>query len=136
MKYLHLVLPNLILTEAPKIDVKNKYVYRNRAENQGYEIQLEKKRKMLEEKIKECKIEKDKTIKLISTIQKEIQEIKINIDFLINFEKFFDMQDRMKKSLEMIQYESFLGGADYKDKKKKMEEEWERMNKVRSNIVV
>jgi hypothetical protein len=122
--------------EPPILESKYKYICRNRAENQSYEIQLEKKRKVCDEKIKEYKLEKEKIIRMISTIQKEIEDMIVTIDFLSNFEKFFDMQDRMKRSLELMQYESFLGGADYKDKKKKMEEEWERMNKVRSSLVV
>jgi len=122
--------------EAPILESKYKYICRNRAENQSYEIQLEKKRKVCDEKIKEYKLEKEKIIKMISTIQNEIEDMIVTIDFLSNFDKFFDMQDRMKRSLELMQYESFLGGADYKDKKKKMEEEWDRMNKVRSSLVV
>lgn len=75
-------------------------------------------------------------MKLITSFQKDIQDLSLTIEFFSNFESYFDMQDRLKKSIEAIQYESFLGGADYKDKKKKMEEEWERMNKIRSHYLV
>ena len=119
------MLPNLKLKETAKIESKYKYVYKNRAENQGYEIQLEKKRKIMEEKKKELKLEKNKMKKLISTIQKDTEDLRISIEFLSNFDKYFDMQERMKKSLDMIQYESYLGGSELKDKKK----EWKKISK-------
>jgi hypothetical protein len=75
-------------------------------------------------------------MKMISSSQNDIQDLKVSIEFLTNFDKLFDMQDRVKKSLEQLQYESFLSGAEVKDKKKKLDEEWEKMNKVRSNYVV
>ena len=133
----YIVLPNLKLKEPTKIELKYKYVYKNRAENQGYEIQLDKKRKILEEKKKEIKLEKTKMKKLISTILKDLEDLTISIEFLSNFDKYFDMQERMKKSIEMIQIESFLvGGADIKDKKKRMEEDFDKMTKLRSNVMV
>ena len=124
------------MTEPSDLESKYKYICKNRLENQSYETQMEKKRKLFDELIKECKLEKNKTTKLITSIQNEIQDLTMTIEFYINFDSYFNMQDRLKKSIETVQYESFLGLSDYKDKKKKMEEDWERMNKLRSHYLV
>jgi hypothetical protein len=128
-------LPKLKGKDLQNLDFKNKLLSKNRAESQSFELQLEKKRRLFEEKIKELKIEKGKTIKLISSILHDIDDLTLSLELLRNFDKYYDVQDMIKKTIETIQYEDLI--PEHKGgKRKKTEEEWERMNQVRNNIIV
>ena len=125
-----IVFPKIKINKPMSIDNKHKYICTNRRENQKYEEHIEKKLRVIEEIIQKFKSEKIKTIRLITNIRKEIQDLSITIEFLSKNDNIFDNQEKLKKSIDTIKHECNGGG----EKKKKLEEEW--INKLRSLYLV
>jgi len=97
----------------------------DRMENIAIEFELESKRKKIEEKINNKNNEREEIIKELNEIDANLDEIKLRIEVLDNYEQYFDMNQRFKKTYE----------KEFQDKKlKKIDSD--RFVKLRNNYRV
>ena len=92
------------------------------------ELQNEKKRTYLVEKSKELKLEKERLVEQLNHIQKEIDHLLIEIDFITNFDSFIDDESLKtklgfsdlidKKNALVISYDMKLKEQQYNEQKK------------------
>ena len=66
-------------------------------ENLNNELNLENKRKKLIEKIKEIKNENSKILLILTEIEKQLEDLAIQIDFESEINKIMENDDKMKK---------------------------------------
>lgn len=65
----------------------------NRMEKFNKEVNMEQKRKLLIDRLKSIKIEKNDAFISLTKINKEIEEIKVEIDFYDKFEEYINFKD-------------------------------------------
>ena len=76
---------------------KNKSL--ERLENLNNEIKLEKERKRLIVKNKELKYEKTNLLRALNSLYKEIRSLHVDAEFLQNFDKLMDTDEKLKRIL-------------------------------------
>jgi hypothetical protein len=72
----------------------------DRMENIAIELELESKRKKIEEKISNKNSERQDIIRELGEIDANLDEIKLRIQVLDNYQQYFDMNQRFKKTYE------------------------------------
>ena len=77
---------------------KNKNI--ERMENLNNEINLERKRKKMIEKNRELKMEKHNILQALNSLNKEIRNLNVDCEFLENFDKLMDTDEKIKKMME------------------------------------
>ena len=83
-------------------EVKDRKVVKtlDRIDNNTYEVELENKRKLIENKIKSKNNNKDIILKELAEIQKSLRESQLTIDVLDHIQDYYDLNEIMKKTIE------------------------------------
>ena len=84
----------------------------DRLENVGFEHELEAKRKKIEAKLEEKNKEKQNILKELEEIDKSLSEATIKIKVLDNYEEYYDLNQRLRKSIEREVHDKKLKRLD------------------------
>ena len=73
----------------------------DRMENNAYECELENKRKNLEKKIKSKNKDKETLLQELTNIDNIQKEKQMSIEVLDHIEEYYDLNERIKRSIEL-----------------------------------
>jgi hypothetical protein len=76
--------------------------YDKKWDNISFEQGLESKRKVLDEKMKELKIEIRDLYNILSTIKREKEDMEFSTDILDNFAKFNHEEEKLMKRMSIV----------------------------------
>ena len=97
-----------------------------------FEIKNEKIRKILEDEIKEGKIEKKKKSIENTTIKNDLEKVALDVEFIENFDKYYDLDNRMSKEINSRPKKFLPGFLIHHD----WEDDWEKVIKLRQALRV
>ena len=100
-----------------------------RFNNIEFENRLEKIRKTIEETKRELKIEKKKLLDENSNIKKNIYNLSIDVDFMENFEKYYDIENKILKPI-------IFRKKQHSSIQNDLEEDYEKTCRIKRNAKV
>jgi hypothetical protein len=83
-------------------ETTNQEKFDEKLENINFEQKLEKKRKLLAERLKELKTELEKCQKKLEQKNEEIREIIFDIEVLTNYENDTNLSEKLRRSLNQL----------------------------------